>query len=63
MCVCSMFKNFYFRSAPGVVVTFNALLHPEWNLKKGQEVFIRFGIAELGNWEWNTITMTITREM
>ncbi|XP_065826355.1 E3 ubiquitin-protein ligase RNF213-like isoform X3 [Oscarella lobularis] len=51
------------QSAPGVVVTFNALLHPEWNLKKGQEVFIRFGIAELGNWEWNTITMTITREI
>ncbi|XP_065826351.1 E3 ubiquitin-protein ligase RNF213-like isoform X2 [Oscarella lobularis] len=46
---------------PGVAVTFNAILHPEWQLKDDQEVCIRFGITELGAWKWDAITMAVTR--
>eukprot|EP00118_Oscarella_pearsei_P019394 m.206023 g.206023 ORF g.206023 m.206023 type:complete len:1729 (+) comp39667_c0_seq12:93-5279(+) len=45
----------------GVLVTFHALLHPEWNLKEHQKVWIRFGIPKLGNFEENIVTMGVTR--
>ena len=53
----------FFRPTPGVAVTFNAILHPEWQLKDDQEVCIRFGITELGDWKWDAITMAVTRKM
>ena len=39
---------------------FHVVIHDEWRLdlnKQDKSVHIRFGTADLGNWEWNCVDM------
>ena len=44
-----------FRKDGVIIVIFNALLSPKWDLDIDEQVFIRFGTKELGSFRVNNV--------